>query len=61
MPSNEETNLNFGGFIMKKFLLVLFIGIALVINLYGFVSKFMVKEIEGINHIDATTTTVYME
>ena len=46
---------------MKKFLLVLFTGMVLAINLYGFVSKFMVKEIEEINHIDATTTTVYME
>lgn len=46
---------------MKKFLLVLFIGMVLVMNLYGIVNKFMVEEEIEINHITETTTTVYME
>lgn len=46
---------------MKKFLLVLFIGMVLVMNLYGIVNKFMVEEEIEINHIAETTMTVYME
>lgn len=46
---------------MKKFLLVLFVGMVLVMNLYGIVSKFMVEEEIEINHIVETATTVYME
>lgn len=46
---------------MKKFLLVLFIGMVLVMNLYGIVTKFMVEEEVEIDHIAETTTTVYME
>ena len=46
---------------MKKFLLVVFVGMALVINLYGIVNKFMVEEVEEIDHIKETTVTVYME
>lgn len=46
---------------MKKFLLVLLIGMVLVLNLYGFVNKFMIEEVEEIDHIEETTMTVYME
>lgn len=46
---------------MKKFLLVVLIMEALAINLYGVVNQFMVDEIEEVNHIEETTTTVYME
>lgn len=46
---------------MKKFLLVLFIGMALAMNLYGIVSKFMTDEIQEIDHVSETTSTVYME
>lgn len=46
---------------MKKFLLVVFIGMALAINLYGIVNKFMTESVEEIDHIDETTITVYME
>ena len=46
---------------MKKFLLVLLIGMVLVINLYGFVKGFMVEEVNEIDHIKETTITVYME
>lgn len=46
---------------MKKFLLVLLVGIVLAMNLYGLVSEFMTDEIQEIDHISETTTTVYME
>ena len=46
---------------MKKFLLVVFIGMVLVINLYGIVNKIMVEDIQEIDHIKETTVTVYME
>lgn len=46
---------------MKKFLLVLLVGMVLAMNLYGFVNQFMNEEVEEIDHIEETTTTVYME
>lgn len=46
---------------MKKFLLVIFIGMTLTMNLYGIVKGFMNDEVKDINHIKETTTTVYME
>lgn len=46
---------------MKKFLLVTLIGMVLAINLYGIVNQFMKDEVTEIDHIEATTTTVYME
>ncbi len=46
---------------MRKFLLVTLIGMALVIYLYGIVSKFMVEEVKEVDHIKETTTIVYME
>ena len=46
---------------MKKFLLVVLVGMAVVINIYGFVNELMVEEIERNDHISETTTTVYME
>ena len=46
---------------MKKFLLVVFIGMALAIEIYGLVNQFMVNEVEEIDHITETTMTVYVE
>lgn len=46
---------------MKKFLLVLLIGMVLTMNLYGIVNKFMVEDEKEIDHIAETTVTVYME
>lgn len=46
---------------MKKFLLVVLIGMVLAMNLYGIVNKFMNEEVEEIDHIKETTVTVYME
>lgn len=46
---------------MKKFLLVVLIGMVLAISLYGFVNEFMSEEVEEIDHIKETTITVYME
>ena len=46
---------------MKKFLLVVLLGIVLAINLYGFVSNFMTEDVKEIDHINETTLTVYME
>lgn len=47
---------------MKKFLLVIFVGLVLAINIYGIVNKLMVnEEIKGVDHVVETTVTVYME
>ena len=46
---------------MKKFILVVFIGIVLAINLYGVVNKLMTEDVKEIDHIAETTMTVYME
>lgn len=46
---------------MKKFVLVVFIGMVLAINIYGIVNEFMVDEVEPVDHIKETTVTVYME
>lgn len=46
---------------MKKFLLVLLIGMVLTMNLYGIVNEIMVEEEIEIDHIAETTTMVYME
>lgn len=46
---------------MKKFILVVFIGMVLAINIYGIVNKFMVDEVTPIDHVEETTVTVYME
>lgn len=46
---------------MKKFLLVVLIGMALAIYLYGIVNKYMTEEVKEIDHIEETTVTVYME
>lgn len=44
---------------MKKFLLVTMIGMALAINLYGFISDLLAEP--EIDHISETTITVYVE
>lgn len=46
---------------MKKFLLVVLMGMVLVMNLYGIVNKIMKEEVNEIDHIKETTVTVYME
>lgn len=46
---------------MKKFLLVVLIGMVLAINIYGFVSELMSEDVKEIDHIRETTMTVYME
>lgn len=46
---------------MKKFLLVTMIGLVLAMNLYGIAKQIMTKEIEEIDHVKATTITVYVE
>lgn len=46
---------------MKKFLLVVLIGMVLTIDIFGIVEEFKNDEIKEVNHIKETTTTVYME
>lgn len=46
---------------MKKFILVVFIGMVLALNLYGIVTKLMVDDVKEIDHVKETTTIVYME
>ena len=50
-----------GVFTVKKFLLVILIGMAVAINVYGIVKDFMVDEVEEVNHIEETTIAVYVE
>ena len=57
----KKTNEFWRDLVMKKFLLVLLIGMVLTMNLYGIVNKFMVEEENEIDHIVETTVTVYME
>ena len=46
---------------MKKFLLVVMIGLVLAMYLYGIVNHFMKEEVKEVDHIKETTITVYME
>lgn len=46
---------------MRKFLLVVFIGMVLGISIYGAIEEIMNEEIKEVDHIEETTTTVYME
>lgn len=46
---------------MRKFLLVTLMGMALAIYLYGIVNKFMIDEVEPVDHIEETTIAVYVE
>lgn len=46
---------------MRKFLLVVLIGMAFVINVYGVINEYLVDQVEEVDHIKETTTTVYME
>lgn len=46
---------------MRKFLLVILIDMVLAIYLYGIVNELMIEEVKTIDHIEETTTTVYME
>ena len=46
---------------MRKFLLVIFIGAALGLSLYGIINDILIKDVEEIDHIEETTVSVYME
>ena len=46
---------------MKKFLLVVLIGMVLALDIFGFVKQFTNDEIKEVDHIKETTTIVYME
>lgn len=46
---------------MKKFLLVIMIGLVLAINLYGIVKELTTVDVQEVDHIKETTTIVYME
>lgn len=46
---------------MKKFLLVILIGMAVTIYLYGVIEKLFDEDVQPIDHIAETTTIVYME
>lgn len=59
----KKTNGFWRELVVKKFLLVLLIGMVLVMNLCGIVNEFMIEEYNetNIDHIAETTTTVYTE
>ena len=46
---------------MRKFLLVVFIGMALALDIYGIVEELKIDEVKEVDHIEETTVTVYME
>ena len=46
---------------MKKFLVVILIGMALTMDIYGFVNQFMKDEIKEVDHIKESTIAVYVE
>jgi hypothetical protein len=46
---------------MRKFLLVVFIGMALGMSIFGVIEDYKNSQIEEIDHIEETTTAVYME
>lgn len=46
---------------MKKFLLVLLVGMVLAMNLHGIVNKVLKDEVKPVDHIKETTITVYTE
>lgn len=46
---------------MKKFLLVIFIAMALAFELYGIVNNFMTEDVKEVDHIKETTILVYEE
>lgn len=46
---------------MKKFLLVVLMGMALAFELYGIVNEYMIEDVQEIDHIKETTILVYEE
>lgn len=47
---------------MKKFILVVFIGIVLGVNLYGCVNEILIDDrMKEVDHVKETTTAVYVE
>ena len=46
---------------MKKFLLVLLIGMVLAMDLYAIINEFMIDEAKEVDHVEETTITVYTE
>ena len=46
---------------MKKFLLVIMIGLVLAMNLCGIIKNIMEDEVKEVDHIAETTITVYVE
>ena len=46
---------------MRKFLLVVFIGMVLGASIYATIEDYKNGQVEEIDHIEETTTMVYME
>lgn len=46
---------------MKKFLLVIMIGLVLAMNLYGIAKEIITDDLNEVDHIKETTITVYVE
>lgn len=46
---------------MRKFLLVIFIGMAVAMSVYGIVTEIMNDDVVEVDHIKETTVTVYTE
>lgn len=46
---------------MKKLLLVVFVGMVLAMDVYGFIEDFKANQVREVDHIKETTMTVYVE
>ena len=59
-PLYERTTIFWRDYVMKKCMLVVFVGMVLALNVYGIVDK-LVSNVDDCNCIEASTTVVYME
>lgn len=46
---------------MKKFLLVVFIGMVLGMSVFGAIEEYKNGQVKEVDHIEESTTAVYME
>lgn len=56
----EETTIFWRDLVMKKCMLVVFVGMVLAINIYGIVDK-LVNNVDECNCIEESTIAIHME
>ena len=45
---------------MRKFMLVVFIGMVVVLNIYGIINKYVIDDLKSVDHVSGVMT-VYVE